>query len=109
MTTNPMSQSEPRNPFYFLLLLASLLFVLTALAYALVPVLEEKAALAGQAPPPSPFREALRGRGGQWLLYELAAMVLFGVLSMVLDRLRSLQKERSGGTIPPSPPSSPSA
>src|SRR5436853_631937 len=42
-----MPQPEPRNPFYFLLLAASLLFVVTALAYAVVPVLEEKARDAG--------------------------------------------------------------
>src|SRR6516164_8949115 len=51
---------EPRNPFYFLLLFASVLFVVTALAYAVVPVLEEKARDAGEEPPPSAFRDALR-------------------------------------------------
>jgi hypothetical protein len=91
---------EPRNPFYLLLLIASLLFVATALGYALIPTLEQRAADAGQRPPPSPFRDALREDGWQWLLYELAAMVMFGLLSMGLDRLRSLQKERSEGTIP---------
>jgi hypothetical protein len=95
-----MSRSEPRNPFYFLLLVASLLFMTTALAYALVPTLERKAADAGQPPPPSPFRDTLRSDGWQWLLYELAAMVVFGLLSMGLDRLRSLQKERTGTTMP---------
>jgi len=92
-----MSPSEPRNPFYLLLLLASLLFVGTALAYALVPSLEEKAIEAGQAPPDSPFREALRTDGWQWLLYELGAMILFAALSMGLDRLRSLKKEQAPG------------
>jgi hypothetical protein len=95
-----MSKPEPRNPFYFLLLLASLLFVLTALAYAVVPTLEQKAADAGQPPPPSALRDALRSDGWLWLLYELAAMILFGVLSMGLDRLRSLQKERQANTMP---------
>ena len=90
-----MSSSEPRNPFYLLLLLASLLFVATALAYALVPSLEEKAIEAGQAPPQSAFRDALRTDGLQWLLYELSAMILFAALSMGLDRLRSLKKEGS--------------
>jgi uncharacterized BrkB/YihY/UPF0761 family membrane protein len=89
-----MSQSEPRNPFYFLLLLASFLFVVTALCYGVVPVLEQKAADAGQIPPPSAFRSALRADGWKWLLYELAAMMIFGFLSMGLDRLRSLQKGR---------------
>jgi hypothetical protein len=90
-----MSPPEPRNPFYFLLLLTSLLFVLTALAYGIIPVLEEKAADAGQAPTPSPFRTALHADGWKWLLYELAAMMIFGFLSMGLDRLRSLKKERN--------------
>src|SRR5438309_8026441 len=92
---------EPRNPFYFLLLIASLLFVVTALAYALVPVLEEKARDAGQAPPPSPWRDALRERGWQWMLIEVAVMIVLGLGSMGLDRLRRLQKERAEATMPP--------
>lgn len=95
-----MSQpTEPRNPFYVLLLLASLAFVITALAYAVVPVLEEKALTAGTVPPPSPFRDALRNHGWLWLLYEVAAMIVFGLASMVLDRWRHLQKERAEATI----------
>lgn len=93
---------EPRNPLYLLLLLASLLFAATAVAYAIIPTLEQKAIEAGEVPPPSPFRDALRADGWKWLLYELAAMMVFGVLSMALDRLRSLQKERAAGTIGPS-------
>ncbi len=89
-----MSNSEPRNPFYMFLLLASVLFVGTALAYALVPSLEEKAAEAGQAPPQSNFREALRSDGWRWLLYEVAAIVVLSVFCIGLDRLRSLKKER---------------
>ena len=99
-----MNRLEPRNPFYLLLLLASLLFVITALAYALVPFLEDKAVQAGQTPPPSPFRESLRADGWFWLLGEVAAMLVFGVLSMVLDRLRTLQKERAERTIRASQP-----
>ena len=98
-----MSSSEPRNPFYLLLLIASLLFVVTALAYAVVPVLEEKATEMGETPPPSPFRDALRLHGGACLLIELAALVVLAFASMILDRRRTLQKERALGTIPPSP------
>jgi hypothetical protein len=101
MSTHPKAAREPRNPLYFLLLLSSLLFVVTALAYALVPVLEEKARDAGQAPPPSPWRDALRQDGWKWLLYQLAAMIVFGLLSMALDRLRRLQKERAEATMAP--------
>jgi hypothetical protein len=84
---------EPRNPLYLLLLLASLLFVLTALAYALVPVLEQKAADAGQPPPPSPFRDALRADGWLWLLCEVAAMIVLGLASMLLDRARDRRRQ----------------
>jgi hypothetical protein len=97
-----MQPADPRNPFYFLLLLASLFFVLTCLAYGVVPILEEKAAQAGQPAPPSPFREALNADGWKWILYELAAMALFAFLSMGLDRLRSMRKERRTVTISPS-------
>jgi hypothetical protein len=96
--------SEPRNPFYLLLLLASIVFVVTALAYAVVPTLEQKAREAGQMPPPSPFREALNADGWRWLLWEVAVMIVFGLLSMGLDRLRRLQKERAAATIPPPQP-----
>jgi hypothetical protein len=92
-----MSGAEPRNPFYLLLLVASLLFVLTCLAYGVVPMLEQKAAEAGQPALPSPFRETLDADGWKWLLYELAGMAVFAALSMGLDRWRSLQKERAAG------------
>jgi hypothetical protein len=98
----PSNPSEPRNPLYLLLLLASLAFVLTALAYALVPVLEEKAAEAGNPAPPSALRDALRREGGKWLLVEVAVMVVLGLASMWLDgrRLRRLQKGVPEGTMP---------
>jgi hypothetical protein len=107
-----MSPREPRNPFYLLLLLASFLFVVTALAYGLVPVLEEKAAAAGQPPPPSALRDALRADGWKWLLVEVAAIVVFSLLSMGLDRLRSLQNQRAAAKMLPArgesqPPKSP--
>jgi hypothetical protein len=96
-----MTPRQPSNPFYLLLLMASLLFVITALAYAVVPSLEQAAVRAGEPPPASPFRDALRADGWKWLLGELAAMIVFGFLSMGLDRLRSLKNEREQGTISP--------
>jgi hypothetical protein len=91
--------SEPRNPLYLLLLVVGLLFVVTALAYAVVPVLEQKAAEAGEPPPPSEFRDALRTDGWKWLLAQLAVMVALGIASMVVDRLRSLKSEKTRATI----------
>jgi len=86
--------TEPRNPFYFLLLLSSLVFVLTALAYAVVPILEEKAKEAGDIPPPSPLRDALRADGWKWLLIQTAVMIVLGLASMGLDRWRRARDER---------------
>jgi hypothetical protein len=73
-------------------------------AYAVIPVLEEKAIQAGEPPPPSPWRDALRNHGWRWLLVELAALILFSFLSMGLDRWRRLQRERSSATMPASSP-----
>jgi hypothetical protein len=87
-----------------LLLIAGAVFVVTALAYAVVPVLEQKALEAGQAPPPSPLRDALRAYGWIWLLVETAVVAALAVASMVWDRLRSLKKERAQATIPPAKP-----
>src|SRR2546428_112766 len=96
-----MSQAtEPRNPFYFLLLLASFAFVLTALGYAVVPVLEKKAIEAGEQSAVSGLSKILEKDGGTWLLYEVGAMILFGLLSMGLDRYRRLQKERASAPVP---------
>ncbi len=86
----PLQRTEPRNPLYFLLLLVGVVFVMTALAYAIIPVLEDKAASAGSPAPPSALREALRRDGWRWLLYEVAALIVVGIASMMLDRYRSL-------------------
>jgi hypothetical protein len=85
-----MTQTKPErwNPFYFFLILTSIAFVVTALAYAFVPILEQKAHEAGQSPPPSPLRDSLRHDGWLWLLCEGGAIVLLALLSMGLDRLR---------------------
>lgn len=96
-------KKEPRNPFYGLLLVASFALVVTALAYAVVPKLEQTAREMGQDPPPSPFRDALRRDGWKWLLVEVAAMLGFGLASMGLDRWR---RHRADMAEPPPPPTS---
>jgi hypothetical protein len=96
--------SEPRNPFYLLLLLVSLLFVVTALAYAFVPTLEGVAYDAGHEIEHSAIRDSLVNDGWLWLLGEVGAIIILGLASMAYDRLRSLQKERSEATIPSSKP-----
>jgi uncharacterized protein YjeT (DUF2065 family) len=103
MSSQPPS-SEPRNPLYFLLLAVGLVFVMTALAYALIPVLEQKAAEAGNPAPPSEWREALRRDGWRWLLYQVPILILVALASMAWDYLRGLQKPSPGAKIPPEKP-----
>src|SRR5947208_10884989 len=93
-----MEPREPRNPFYLLLLIVGVFFVMTVLAYALVPVLEEKARDAGAVPPPSPFRKSLREDGWKLVLGELGALILLGLASMGLDRYRRWRREREPKT-----------
>jgi hypothetical protein len=88
--------SEPRNPFYLLLLIVGLAFIATVLAYAFVPVIEQKAMDAGQMPPESPFRDALRKDGWKWVLGEVALLVVLGLASMGLDRWRRWKMETDG-------------
>ena len=97
MTTH---QREPRNLFYFLLMAACIIFVATSLAYVVVPWLEDKAAEAGQPAPPSAWRESLREDGWIWLFSQAAAIGVFSMLAMGLDRLRTLRKARAEATIP---------
>lgn len=75
-----MSSSEPRNPFYSLLIAVSFAFCVTVLALAFVPVERQPA--------------WLQFYGLYLVLVELAALILFGLLSMGLDRFRS---QESGG------------
>jgi hypothetical protein len=102
MSTPP--RHEPRNPLYLLLLLVGLVFTLTALAYGIVPVLEDKAIAAGNPPPPSPWREALREDGWRWLLYEAGILTVVAAASMSYDHLRGLQKADSSAKIPAEQP-----
>ena len=88
MSTSPAPPAEPRNWFYLLLNLAGVLFVITALAYAVVPVLEEKAAEAGRPATPSSLRDALRTDGWWWLLVEAGVVAILALASMGLDRWR---------------------
>lgn len=98
-----MAATEPRNPLYFLLLLVGVVFVATALAYAVIPVLEQKSAEAGNPSPPSEFRDALRRDGWRWLLYEVGALIVVAIASMMLDRHRSLHASSQAGMPPDRP------
>jgi hypothetical protein len=87
-----VSSQQPRNWFYLFLNVAGVAFVITALAYAVVPVLEQKAAEAGNPPPPSDLRDALRRDGWLWLLIEAGVVTALALASMGLDRWRQREK-----------------
>lgn len=82
------ARAEPRNWFYLLLNLSGVAFTVTALAYAVLPFMEQQAREAGEPVPPSPFGDALRDHGWQWLLAEAALVVAFAAASIGLDRWR---------------------
>src|SRR5262245_52919255 len=105
------TKSEPHNPLYLLLLLVSLLFVITALAYAIIPVMEEKARQAGAVVPQSAFRDWLRANGAMWLLIEVALMVVLSLASMWVDRqrLRRLKNSEETGRMPAQATDNPSS
>src|SRR5262249_12279528 len=92
--------AEPRNPFYALLLIAGLAFTVTVLALAVIPVWAKRWRDEGELPPVSPLNEALREHGLTLVLWEVAAVIVFGLASMGLDRVRRLRNERAAATIP---------
>jgi hypothetical protein len=101
---SPPPPRPPRNPLYLLLLLVGVVFAVTAAAYALIPVLEQKAIDAGNPPPPSPWRDALRTDGWRWLLYEVTVLIVVAVASMAWDHLRTLKKPPPEAKIPAEKP-----
>jgi heme/copper-type cytochrome/quinol oxidase subunit 2 len=102
-------KSELRNPFYLLLLLVGLLFVITLLAVIMVPILMDRAQAAGADVPKEGFHQIIKRDGIWWVVAEVVVLVILSLASMGLDRLRTLQKERAAKTIPPSDPTSSSA
>ena len=86
----PSPSRTPRpNPFYVLLILVSTLFVMTALGYLVGPYVEQQAIDRAGAGPTSGSRALASWfdrKGVQALTIEFAAMVIFGMLAMFLDR-----------------------
>ncbi|MCS7168193.1 MAG: hypothetical protein RMI91_04665 [Gemmatales bacterium] len=81
--SQPTSSREPSNPFYVMLLLFSVAFVLTGLVLSLVPW------------PELPLW--LRRHGWKILLVEMALVIITGLASMALDRWRSVRPGRPEG------------
>lgn len=78
---------EPRNWFFSLLVPVGVVFVMTALAYAIIPTIEDRAIQAGTPPPPSAIRDALREDGWIWLLVQAGIVAALSMAAMVWDQL----------------------
>lgn len=83
------SPRESRNWFYTLLVPVSVVFAVTAIAYAIIPTLEDRAVQAGTTPLPSTFRDALREDGWWWLLIQAAGVVTLSIAAMLRDAMRT--------------------
>ncbi len=86
MTAVPRKREVFANPFFVVLMAASVVFVLTVLAYLISPaVLDADPA----KPPPSPRSLAMAAwidRNAPWVLAaEFAIMLVTGVVAMVTD------------------------
>jgi hypothetical protein len=78
--------ADSRNPFYLLLLIASVAFAVTAVAYAL---------------PLRMLPEWFQAHGWKLLLVEVGAVVILGLASMGLDRWRQGGGTRASGIAKP--------
>lgn len=76
---------QRRNWFFTLLIPVSIVFAVTAIALAVIPVIEERAAQAGNPPPHSAMRDALRRNGWIWLLIEAGVVTALSLAAMMWD------------------------
>jgi hypothetical protein len=94
------------NPFYVALLVASTLFVMTALAYWVGPMVVQQAerdpALATENPATPGLIGWLDTHAPLWLGVEFAAMLVLGVLAMATDHWfeRTRKNARHGSKVP---------
>jgi hypothetical protein len=86
MTTEPRKREVFANPFFVVVMAASVVFVLTVLAYLISPAVLE----AGPGKPPPTARSLAMAtwidHNAPWVLaVEIAIMLVFGVVAMVTD------------------------
>lgn len=90
------------NPFYFVLLIASTLFVMTALAYVVSPWVGADAAGVRQAAKAGSASQALADwldRNGPLALgIEFVLMLIFALLAMATDHWFPAKVKRSGSS-----------
>ncbi len=96
MTDRPGKKLFP-NPFYVLLLVASVLFVVTVFAYLAGPTVRQQAAAdAAHGGGPSGLADWLDRRGPLALGVEVSFMIVTGLLAMATDRWFPSRPARKG-------------
>jgi hypothetical protein len=88
---------EPVNPFYFLLVVLGVVFLVTATAYYVMAVRAMRPAAGGGPPATHPLTDLLDRRGMEILVWELVSLAAATFAAMWLDRFRALRR-------PPEPP-----
>ena len=101
-----VSRKQDLNPFYSLVVLVGIAFVVTALAYvvSLVRLQPPAGTIASAGPlPSSPVMRFIERRGESLMLWEAAALTTAALLAMGLDRWRSWQARRAKSLVPSAP------
>ncbi len=94
---------EAFNPFYALVLVTSVLFVVTALAYVTSWVIIRPVSGGPGTPAVSPAMRFLDERGESMLLWQAGLLTGSAILAMGFDRWRSRRAERSRAPDPDEP------
>lgn len=104
------ARRKPFNPFYFLLVIAGVVFTLTACAYGVMTVRDLRATAPPAADEPGgPLLDLLRRRGFEILMAEIGVLAVTTVGAMGTDdywRRRAVRADQaartSGSAAPPS-------
>jgi len=99
-----VSRKQDFNPFYALVVIVGIAFVMTALAYVVSLVrLQQPAGRAAAPLPTSPVMTFIERRGESLMLWEAAGLTVSAILAMGLDRWRSWQGRRAESLASPAP------
>jgi hypothetical protein len=94
-----MANRKRRNPFYVLLVLVGIVFVVTACAYGVMMFQVANPAPTPAGTPPAPLSHPMfqwmRIHGNAALLWELAVLAAFTVAAIATDRLWDPRDQRA--------------
>ena len=88
---------EPFNPFYVLLVLLGVVFLLTACAYSVMAFLANNPRAAGELGD-HVLTDFLDRHGVELMAWELGLLAVASCAAMGLDRFRSMRRQRDAAT-----------